>query len=33
MGKKPIYSGPIENNNLLKFYQIITGKEGEKTDD
>jgi len=30
MGKKPIYSGPIENNDLLKFYQIITGKEGEK---
>ncbi|MBA7584421.1 hypothetical protein ES708_26374 [subsurface metagenome] len=29
MGKKPIYSGPIENNNLLKFYRIITGKEGE----
>jgi hypothetical protein len=26
---KPIYSGPIENNDLLKFYQIITGKEGE----
>lgn len=33
MGKKPIYSGPIENNDLLKFYQIITGKEGEKTND
>ncbi|MBA7552129.1 hypothetical protein ES705_44683 [subsurface metagenome] len=29
MGKKPIYSGPIENNDLLKFYQIIKGKEGE----
>lgn len=29
VGKKPIYSGPIENNNLLKFYQIIKGKEGE----
>jgi len=29
MGKKPIYSGPIENNDLLKFYRIITGKEGE----
>ena len=28
--KKPIYSGPIENNDLLKFYRIITGKEGEK---
>ena len=27
--KKPIYSGSIENNDLLKFYQIITGKEGE----
>ncbi len=23
MGKKPIYSGPIENNDLLKFYQIV----------
>jgi len=29
MGKKPIYSGPIENNSLIKFYQIITGKESE----
>ncbi len=29
VGKKPIYSGPIENNNLRKFYRIITGKEGE----
>ncbi|MCK4802520.1 hypothetical protein KAS33_02505 [bacterium] len=29
-GKRPIYSGPIENSNLLKFYQIITGKGGEK---
>jgi len=29
MGKKPIYSGSIENNDLLKFYQIITGKGGE----
>jgi len=27
---KPIYSGPIENKDLLKFYQIITGKGGEK---
>ena len=27
MGKKPIYSGPIENFDLLKFYQIITGKK------
>jgi len=26
VGKKPIYSGPIENNDLLKFYQIIKGK-------
>ncbi|GAI83525.1 unnamed protein product [marine sediment metagenome] len=26
MGKKPIYSGPIENKDLLKFYKIITGK-------
>jgi len=25
-GKKPIYSGSIENNDLLKFYQIIKGK-------
>ena len=23
---KPIYSGPIENKDLLKFYKIITGK-------
>ena len=29
MVKKPIYSGPIENFDLLKFYRIITGKEGE----
>ena len=29
VGGKPIYSGPIENNDLMKFYQIITGKEGE----
>ena len=29
VGKKPIYSGPIENNDLLKFYQIVMGKEGE----
>lgn len=28
-GKKPIYSSPIENNDLLKFYQIIKGKAGE----
>ena len=27
---KPIYSGPIENNDLFQFYRIITGKEGEK---
>ncbi len=33
VGKKPIYSAEIENKNLLKFYQIIKGKEGEKTDD
>jgi len=33
IGNKIIYSGPIENNDLLKFYRIITGKEGEKTDD
>jgi len=26
---KPIYSGSIENNDLLKFYQIVMGKEGE----
>jgi hypothetical protein len=26
LGKKIIYSGPIENNDLLKFYQILTGK-------
>ena len=26
---KVIYSGSIENNNLLKFYQIIQGKGGE----
>ena len=29
MGKKPIYSAKIENDDLLKFYQIIKGKEGE----
>ena len=29
VGGKPIYSGPIENNDLLKFYQIIQGKGGE----
>ena len=33
LGGKIIYSGSIENNDLLKFYQIITGKGGEKTDD
>ena len=27
---KIIYSGSIENNDLLKFYQIIKGKVGEK---
>ena len=26
LGKKIIYSGTIENNSLIKFYQIITGK-------
>ena len=26
---KIIYSGSIENNDLLRFYQIIKGKEGE----
>ena len=26
LGKKIIYSGPIENNDLLKFYQILTEK-------
>ena len=30
IGKKIIYSGSIENNSLLKFYNIVTGKEGEK---
>ena len=30
LGKKIIYSGPIENSSLIKFYRIITGKEGEK---
>lgn len=29
VGGKPIYSGPIENNDLMKFYQVITRKEGE----
>jgi len=29
LGGKIIYSGPVENNDLLKFYRIITGKEGE----
>jgi len=33
LGGKIIYSGPIENNNLIEFYQKITGKGGEKTDD
>jgi len=28
LGKKIFYSGPIENNDLLKFYQILTGKNG-----
>jgi len=26
---KPIYSAGIENNDLLKFYRIMTGKGGE----
>ena len=26
IGKKPIYSAKIENNNLIKFYQTIKGK-------
>lgn len=26
LGKKIIYSRSIENNDLLKFYQILTGK-------
>jgi len=26
VGKKPIYSAKIENESLLKFYQIIKGK-------
>ena len=30
MGKKPIYSGSIENNDLLKFYKMLMGKEDEK---
>lgn len=30
LGKKIIYSAKIENESLLKFYQIIKGKEGEK---
>ena len=33
LGGKIIYSGSIENNDLLKFYKIITGKGGEKTDE
>ena len=27
MGKKPIYSGPIENNDLLKFYKMVMGEK------
>jgi len=27
VGKKPIYSAKIENENLLKFYRIVTGEE------
>lgn len=26
IGKKPVYSAHIENESLLKFYQIVTGK-------
>ncbi|MBA7544284.1 hypothetical protein ES705_36636 [subsurface metagenome] len=29
VGKKPIYSAGIENNDLLKFYRKMTGKGGE----
>jgi len=29
LGGKIIYSAKIENESLLKFYQIIKGKEGE----
>ena len=29
VGNKIIYSAKIENKSLLKFYQIIKGKEGE----
>ncbi len=28
IGGKPIYSAKIENESLLKFYKIVTGKEG-----
>lgn len=27
--KKPIYSGSIENESLLKFYKIVMGEEGK----
>ncbi|MBA7552061.1 hypothetical protein ES705_44614 [subsurface metagenome] len=27
LGKKPIYSAKIENESLLKFYQIVTGEK------
>lgn len=30
IGGKIIYSAKIENKNLLKFYQIVMGKEGKK---
>jgi len=30
INNKPIYSGSIENNSLIKFYDIINRKEGEK---
>jgi len=29
IGDKIIYSGPIENNNLIEFYQKIIGEEGK----
>ena len=29
IGVKPVYSAKIENTSLIKFYRIITGKEGE----
>jgi len=29
VGKKPIYSGSIGNESLLKFYKIVMGEEGK----